>query len=204
MMKLRYALALSGMITGTITFLAWAQPEANETRLISTKMTEEQSTSPGIAGPTTNINTKDPVTHKDSSQQLPTELYGLTRTVSLTEVEKLVKELGQRQDIYARLKPSTSELLVVYQDFSKSFLQAKVTVGFAANSFIKPKGDRQAIPHGQTNRVSGGDDQSPAQLEKYWSRLQFGPSLKAVVEKYTLLPTGEARSVDVYEIIKAE
>ncbi|WHI51758.1 hypothetical protein P3339_02685 [Microbulbifer sp. MLAF003] len=190
-MKLCHALLLTGVIAGSVTFLAWAQPLAPETRAHITNAASE----PGIA---TKSDAKSLA--QSGSEILPKRIYGMTRFIALENAGNLVELLLQREDVYTRLKPGPHKIFIIYQKFSKNYHEARVTVGLPKESFLFLSNVSEPIPDGDVTHIGGSTDTSPDGLEGHWQLVHFGPTLQAVIEKYTLSENGIVRSVDIYQV----
>ncbi|WP_444900751.1 hypothetical protein ACJJIX_18215 [Microbulbifer sp. VAAC004] len=192
-MKLRYALLLSGVITGTVTFLAWAQPLAPQARApIANEATAPSITSKPIVKSVTQTQTQTEV--------LPEKIYGMTRTAALEESGNLVEVLLQNKDILNRLKPGSHKVFIIYRGFSENYQEAQITVGLPKESFFLYDGASEAMPAGEVIRIGGGTDITSTGLEEHWKKVSFGSTLQAVVERYTLSEVGAVQFVDVYQI----
>lgn len=186
-MRLFASIITSIAITGGIWGAVFLQPvAANVTEKNVIKRQSETSIQSSKLEQTTNDEKKT--------------LRGVTQTIPLKAIDKLWNTFYEQSVANKSLPDSVKQLIVIYQNFNPDYSEAKVTIGYEAQSNNPDNVVILFPPEKQMNVVLSQGKHTDEQLTDAWSKINFSKQVKAVVEVHHLNQHGlpDSSQLSVY------
>lgn len=197
-MKLFASILTTTAITGAIWAALHTQPAIADAKT-QTNADASENTNANAALVTAS-NDKTDMTKSGS-------IIGVTKTVALDSVPQVWALFYEQVESNNNPNLSTpnvvgNEVIVLYQDITKDFSEAKVTVGFVQNatSDAKPNANFPSIKQAVTLLNKGQHDDT--ELTNAWEMIDFRREVKAVLERHYLNQHGLPDSSELYVYYK--
>lgn len=128
------------------------------------------------------------------------EITGISRTISLTDVDMLWQEFTKIGHLERAINSTNFDVYAVYSMFNTSYNEAKVMIGYDMNAMNDSVIATARLPMGKRSSLLAAGKYNATELMNAWQNIDYRRGLVAVIEKHHFVGDVETISLSaIYE-----
>lgn len=189
---------ISLLVVTTVWLFALFQPQ-NVYADLNEPNTERESIS-SINQQTAEINANHLATRSDTQIEI-INISGTKLNIQLSDIKIAWQQFKENQALHKQLSVQPKAIYVLYNNFTDSFQQADVTIGYDVNELSQ---DNPSTLINLSSRLSilPSGRYTEQQIQAAWQQVDYGKPLKYILEVHNLNPTNTVESTKMFVAYK--